>query len=161
MRNAVALRRGPGFFHRAARDRGCPASLGERETRHQPAIAMPAKTHNAVTQHAFSIHGWPAHVEVVESSVLSCRNTLTETDNWPGLCQNGGAMNTSRRDFLASAAAGLAAASARGGLAQESGRSSNTPLGANDTIVAALLGAGRQGTYDMLDHLRQGKVEIA
>lgn len=70
-------------------------------------------------------------------------------------------MNTSRRDFLASAAAGLAAASARGGLAQESGRSSNTPLGANDTIVAALLGAGRQGTYDMLDHLRQGKVEIA
>src|SRR5487761_1058449 len=117
MRNAVALRRGPGFFHRAARDRGCPASLGERETRHQPAIAMPAKTHNAVTQHAFSIHGWPAHVEVVESSVLSCRNTLTETVYWPGLCRKthlrarrGGPSNARRRAALSPRGAGRHAA---------------------------------------------------
>ena len=62
-------------------------------------------------------------------------------------------MNTTRREFLAASAAAAALGPRR--------RSATAPLGANDTIVAALLGAGRQGTYDMLDHIRQGNVEIA
>ncbi len=64
-------------------------------------------------------------------------------------------MNSTRREFLAAAAAAAALPSAA------AGQSTHTPLGANDTIVAALLGAGRQGTFDMYDHRRQGKVEIA
>ena len=59
-----------------------------------------------------------------------------------------------RRDFMKTAGAA--------GLALTAGsRALGSPIGANDRLVAALIGAGRQGTYDMLDHLRHGNVDVA
>lgn len=60
-----------------------------------------------------------------------------------------------RRDFIKRATIG--AASAGIALSGASGRI----LGANDRVIVGLVGAGRQGTYDMEDFGRQPDVEIA
>ncbi|MGH9543451.1 MAG: Gfo/Idh/MocA family protein [Terriglobales bacterium] len=65
--------------------------------------------------------------------------------------------DTTRRDFLKTAGSVAASGMAMSATSLAWG----SPLGANDRLTAALIGAGRQGTYDMVDHLRSGQVDVA